>query len=220
MDHTGDEIEFETVELTSDTELVDGEIAIEAELVDDDDEVEDEQVELRLDVADDEYEHEATLAADEDAAEDSEGDDSEADDVEAGPVDAEAVAHAAVDAADEQRAGARYRHPAAAAALAKRVAMDRSARIAVGSLVLVAFLFLFVFPTRSYVAQQRQVNDARHSVQVLREQNAKLAREAQRLQTDREIEKLARSQFNMVFEGEEAYNVVPPNGSPTTTTEP
>jgi cell division protein FtsB len=77
-----------------------------------------------------------------------------------------------------------------------------------------------VFPTRSYLAQQRQVRDARHSVQVLREQNAKLAREAQRLQTDREIENLARSQFNMVLPGEEAYNVVPPEGSPTTTAAP
>jgi cell division protein FtsB len=51
-------------------------------------------------------------------------------------------------------------------------------------------------------------------------QNEKLAREAQSLQTPSEIQKLARSQFNMVLPGEEAYNVVPPDGSPTTTTEP
>jgi cell division protein FtsB len=138
---------------------------------------------------------------------------------EGGEADAAAL-DAEISESVEQREVARYRHPAAAAALAKRVAMDRSARIAVASLVLVAFLFLFVFPTRSYLAQQRQVRDARHSVQVLREQNEKLSGEAKRLQTDKEIEKLARSQFNMVFDGEEAYNVVPPDGSPTTTTEP
>jgi cell division protein FtsB len=204
------------MEYTGDSgEIDEHELAIEAELVDDEDEIEIAiEAEAEAEPIDerDEYEHEATVAADEDAAEDSEADDEE--------VEAVAIEHAALDASAEQRVASRYRHPAAAAALAKRVAMDRSARIAVGSLVLVAFLFLFVFPTRSYLAQQRQVHDARHSVQVLREQNTKLAREAQRLQTDSEIEKLARSQFNMVFPGEEAYNVVPPNGSPTTTTEP
>ena len=119
---------------------------------------------------------------------------------------------------DEEQADARERHPAGAAARARRVAMDRPARISVVSLVLVAMMFLFVFPTRSYLAQQRQVRTARHSVAVLRAQNAQLAREAKRLQTPAEIERLARSQFNMVFPGEQAYNVVPPLGVATTTT--
>jgi cell division protein FtsB len=123
-------------------------------------------------------------------------------------------AAAMVDEPDEVR----ERHPSGAAALAKRVAMDRPTRIGVASLVFVALMFVFVFPTRSYLAQQRQVHDARHSVEVLREQNARLAREAQRLQTPAEIERLARSQFNMVFDGEQAYNVVPPTGTATTTT--
>jgi cell division protein FtsB len=143
----------------------------------------------------------------------------EADALTAGEIDeVEELAHDAAESTVEEREESRHRHPAGAAALAKRVAMDRSARIAVGSLVLVAMMFLFVFPTRSYLAQQRQVHDARHSVQVLRAQNAELAREAKRLQTPSEIERLARSQFNMVFGGEEAYNVVPPQGSATTTT--
>jgi len=119
---------------------------------------------------------------------------------------------------DEERADARERHPAGAAALARRVAMDRPARISVASLVFVAMMFLFVFPTRSYLAQQRQVRSARHAVAVLHAQNAQLAREAKRLQTPAEIERLARSQFNMVFPGEQAYNVVPPRGVATTTT--
>jgi len=124
------------------------------------------------------------------------------------------------EAIEDERSEARDRHPAGAAAIARRVAMDTPARITVVSLVFVAMMFLFVFPTRSYLAQQRQVNDARHSVQVLRAQNAQLAREAQRLQTPAEIERLARSQFNMVFPGEQAYNVVPPQGVATTTTTP
>jgi len=119
---------------------------------------------------------------------------------------------------DEERADARERHPAGASALARRVAMDRPARISVASLVFVAMMFLFVFPTRSYLAQQRQVRSARHAVAVLHAQNEQLAREAKRLQTPAEIERLARSQFNMVFPGEQAYNVVPPRGVASTTT--
>ena len=121
---------------------------------------------------------------------------------------------------DEEAADARERHSAVAARRARRVAMDRPARISVVSLVLVAMMFLFVFPTRSYLAQQRQVRNARHAVSVLHAQNAQLATEAKRLQTPEEIERLARSQFNMVFPGEQAYNVVPARGVATTTTSP
>jgi cell division protein FtsL len=131
--------------------------------------------------------------------------------------DAEAIDDAAV----AEEPATRHRHPAGAPLnIAKRVALDRPTRIGVTSLVFVALMYVFVFPTRSYLAQQRQVSNARHSVQVLRAQNAKLEKEAQRLQTPSEIERLARSQFNMVYEGEEAYNVVPPRGSATTTTVP
>ncbi len=97
--------------------------------------------------------------------------------------------------------------------------MDRPTRIGVASLVFVAMMFMFVFPTRSYLAQQRQVGTRATRSQVLRAQNEKLAREAKRLKTPSEIERLARSQFNMVIPGEQAYNVVAArSGSATTTT--
>ena len=69
------------------------------------------------------------------------------------------------------------------------------------SLVLVAMLFLFVFPTRTFLAQQRQVATRANAVEVLRAENEKLAREAKRLQTPSEIETLARAQFNLVMPG-------------------
>ena len=125
-----------------------------------------------------------------------------------------------LDEAEDERIDARERHPASAAAIARRVAMDGPARITVASLVFVAMMFLFVFPTRAYLGQRRQVNAARHAYEDLRAQNDQLGREAQRLQTDAEIERLARSQFNMVFPGEQAYNVVPLAGTATTTTTP
>ena len=79
-------------------------------------------------------------------------------------------------------------------------------------------MFLFVFPTRSYLAQQRQVGNARHAVQVLKAQNEQLIRQKQQLQTPAEIERLAREQFNMVLPGEQAYNVLSTARSATTTT--
>ena len=92
-------------------------------------------------------------------------------------------------------------------------------RIAVASLAFTAMMFLFVFPTRSYLAQQRQVGRARHAVEVLKAQNEELARQANQLKTPSEIERLAREQFNMVLPGEQAYNVVQtPTGSSATTT--
>lgn len=90
-------------------------------------------------------------------------------------------------------------------------------RVAVSSLALIAMMFVFVFPTRSYFAQRRQVGHARHAVAVLQAQNEQLAREAKQLQTPAEIERLAREQFNMVLPGEQAYNVVSPvHATPTT----
>jgi cell division protein FtsB len=100
----------------------------------------------------------------------------------------------------------------------RRVAWERPTRIAVASLALIAILFLFVFPTRSYLAQQRQVGAAQNAVQELKIQNTNLAREAKRLRTRSEIERMARVQFNMVFPGEQAYNIVSPDKSATTTT--
>ena len=83
------------------------------------------------------------------------------------------------------------------------------ARGALIALAIVAILFLFVFPTRSYLASSRSVRDERHDVEVLREQNERLAAEANRLQTPSEIERLAREMFHMVFPGEQAYSVMP-----------
>jgi cell division protein FtsB len=103
---------------------------------------------------------------------------------------------------------------------ARRMVWAPRTRIAVASLALVAMMFLFVFPTRSYLAQKRQIGKAAHAVEVLEAQNEVLARQASRLQTRSEIERLAREQFNMVMPGEQAYNVVetPGSSSDTTTT--
>ena len=91
----------------------------------------------------------------------------------------------------------------------RRVRWEHPTRIAVASLSFIAIMFLFVFPTRSYLAQQRQVRAARRAVAVLQQQNKELSHEQRLLETKSEIERLARVQFDMVFPGEQAYNIVP-----------
>jgi cell division protein FtsL len=89
------------------------------------------------------------------------------------------------------------------------------ARLALVALAVVAILFLFVFPTRSYLAQRRQVGAAANDVATLEAQNDQLEQEAQKLQTPEEIERRAREQFNMGYPGEQQFRVFP---APVTTT--
>ena len=100
----------------------------------------------------------------------------------------------------------------------RRASWERPTRIAVASLAVIAIMFLFVFPTRSYLAQKRQVNAARHALEQVTAQNKELSREARQLKMPSEIERLARQQFNMVRPGEQAYNVVPPAPQPASST--
>ncbi len=92
------------------------------------------------------------------------------------------------------------------------------AQVALAALALAAILFLFVFPTRSYLGQRREVGAAEHDVTVLQKQNEKLEKEMARLQTPAEIERVAREQFNMAKPGEQVYHVLP--AASTTTTVP
>jgi cell division protein FtsB len=93
-------------------------------------------------------------------------------------------------------------------------------RLALGALALVAIMFVFVFPTRSYLAQRRQVQQEQHKVDVLREQNDKLQSEAIRLQSRAVQEQMAREDFHRVYPGEQVYDIVPgvtPPATPSTT---
>jgi cell division protein FtsB len=87
------------------------------------------------------------------------------------------------------------------------------------SVVFVGVLFAGVFPTRTYLAQRASISHAEKQLQVLGEQNADLEKRAKELQTDAEIERLAREQYNLVKPGEEAYAVLPPpSKAPAATT--
>lgn len=102
--------------------------------------------------------------------------------------------------------------PASAHPPRPRRPIGRAARIAawaVGAVVLAVVLFVFVFPTRTYLAQRTQLNLAAERLRVLDAQNHQLAAEAARLQTPEEIQRLARAQYHMVKPGEKAYVILP-----------
>ena len=75
-------------------------------------------------------------------------------------------------------------------------------------IVLIVGAFLFVYPTRSLLAQQRQFDAKRREVAAIERENVLLQAESNRLALPSEIERVAREQFNMVRKNEQAFSVV------------
>ena len=80
----------------------------------------------------------------------------------------------------------------------------------VTSVVVAGIAVITVFPTRTYLGQRNDLAAAEARVDVLSKQNRDLAARADRLNSDAEIERLAREQYNLVKPGEEAYAILPP----------
>ncbi len=78
-----------------------------------------------------------------------------------------------------------------------------------GLVAVAAVMFLFVLPGRTYLAQQRSLVAAETRLKVLSTENARLTESAQRLQSDAEIERLARQQYGLVKPGEQAFAILP-----------
>ncbi|HEX7165365.1 MAG TPA: septum formation initiator family protein [Acidimicrobiales bacterium] len=87
--------------------------------------------------------------------------------------------------------------------------LPRAVWLVVGSTILAAVLLLGVFPTRSYLSQRDAIDREKTKVAVLDRENQRLAARVTELQTDAEIERLAREQYNLVKPGEEAYAILP-----------
>jgi cell division protein FtsB len=86
--------------------------------------------------------------------------------------------------------------------------------VLLGVISVLAFLFLAVFPTRTYLEQRSATQRAEERRRVLQEQNELLQERVALLGTDEEIERLAREDYNLVRPGEEAYAVLPPPPPP------
>jgi cell division protein FtsB len=79
--------------------------------------------------------------------------------------------------------------------------------MAVGAVAVV--LLVFVFPTRTYVNQRRQLAATASELRLLNSQNSQLTDEVARLRTDSEIERIAREQYHLVQPGESAIAILP-----------
>ena len=84
----------------------------------------------------------------------------------------------------------------------------------VAAVLTVGVLFVAVFPTRTWLAQRQELVATGQKVAVLSAQNAEMAARVKRLNTDTEIERLARQDYNLVRPGEEAYAILPSPRAP------
>ena len=96
-----------------------------------------------------------------------------------------------------------------ALALTLRPPRRRLLWILLASVTIVGVLFIGVYPTRTYFAQRSSLQRAQHQLEVLQTENAKLDQQAADLNTDTQIETLARERYNLVRPGEEAYAILP-----------
>jgi cell division protein FtsB len=86
----------------------------------------------------------------------------------------------------------------------------RTIGIAGGAAGLLVAVGIGVFPTRMWLDQRAATAEAEQRLSVLREQNEVFEARLERLDSDEEIERLAREQYNLVLPGEEAYAILPP----------
>ncbi|MFN2614205.1 MAG: septum formation initiator family protein [Actinomycetota bacterium] len=93
------------------------------------------------------------------------------------------------------------------------------ARGAIAALVIVGLLFTSFYPLRRYFAVRRQVTALRVESASLDQEAAQLRVQAQTLQTDTEVERLARERLGFVGRGETAFSIphatVAPEPTPT-----
>jgi hypothetical protein len=87
--------------------------------------------------------------------------------------------------------------------------LARALGLAGGGVAVVGALGIGLFPTQTFLEQRSDTAEAQQRLDVLREQNEAFERRLERLQTDEEIERLAREQYNLAYPGEEAYAVLP-----------
>ena len=96
----------------------------------------------------------------------------------------------------------------------RRPERGASAWLVLAVLGLVGVLFLAGLPARAYLAQRRQRAEAAARVQQLADENRELAAREGRVQTDAEIERLARQHYNLVRPGEEVFAIIPAPSPP------
>ena len=80
--------------------------------------------------------------------------------------------------------------------------------------LLVGVLFVAVFPARTYLDQRHQRQEVAAQLEATDAKNKALEQRVHTLNTDAEVERLAREQYNLVRPGEEAYAILPTRQPP------
>lgn len=103
------------------------------------------------------------------------------------------------------------------AARVRRMASRPLVRLA-GPLVIVVLacgvFFLGVFPTRTYLDQRQSIASAEQQLDELTRENDELQRQVDVLESDEEIERIAREEYGLARPGEELYQILPPPQDP------
>jgi cell division protein FtsB len=96
--------------------------------------------------------------------------------------------------------------------LSERV-REISQMLVVAGLALAVLAGLAVLPARTWLSQREDMAAARDDLERIEVEVAELSRRLDQLQTNAEIERLAREHFDLVYPGEESYRIVPPDGA-------
>lgn len=82
------------------------------------------------------------------------------------------------------------------------------------ALAVVVLAGLAVLPARTWWAQRQSLNHSRAELAQVEQEVADLKARQELLQTDAEVERLARQDYDLVFPGEESYRLVPAEVAP------
>jgi cell division protein FtsB len=75
--------------------------------------------------------------------------------------------------------------------------------------VLAGFAALFIPPTRSYLNQKRQYTENLRKLEAVQAANGRLENQIAALETDAEVERIARARYNLVRDGDQIIAVLP-----------
>jgi cell division protein FtsB len=88
--------------------------------------------------------------------------------------------------------------------------------VAIVCAAIVVLVSLAVLPVRSWMAQRESTQQTQEDLARVEGEVAELRTKLDLLQTDGEVERMARENFDLVFPGEESYRILPAaeTGSP------
>ena len=96
----------------------------------------------------------------------------------------------------------------------------RSVVALIASGVAAAVILVAWFPAAALIDQRRTLTSAAATLSQLQQQDKALSAESKNLSTASELERIARQQFQLVPEGDQAYQVLPPAGTTGGATDP